>query len=128
MKKSGCKQFAVILVGSVFFLALIILLIWYSVPGRNKFIEPTNAPTVTRTPVQKSPEPKYTVEFTPERQTAQIIASWSVSVWENPDYEGYPVAWVYTGAEITVSGCEGEWAYIGIGWVKSEWLEPDYCN
>ena len=57
-----------------------------------------------------------------------VYPSWSLKVFENPNHDSLITAWLLEGSDVTVTACNGTWAYVGVGWVNSEWLEPDYCE
>lgn len=92
--------------------------------------EVTTAPEPTLTIL---PEPTSTITPTntpapSEYLEAVVIASWSLKVFENPNYDSLITAWLTEGTELTVTACNGEWAFVGVGWVNSDWLDPDHCE
>lgn len=99
--------------------------------------QPEPVPTVTTTNVPRNTStngsqilPKNTplVTEAAREEGEAVVMPQSLSVWKETNYDGYPVAWLYLGAEVLVGRCEGVWAYVGIGWVKSKWLDPNYCE
>lgn len=96
------------------------------VPRSTSTIVPTITPEPTKTSL---PQPTSTIAPAPvEYLDAVVIASWSLKVFENPNYDSLITAWLTEGTELTVTACNGNWAFVGVGWVNSEWLDPDYCE